>query len=245
MEKKSSLTEEQKAQIKDLWKKFKRKTKLKDQKEIDELLSNWKIYRKKITDGTLTLDDYTNTMENAKDRMPGAYLCNFLEQTTNNVLGFSKVTNAKDFEVKLNQDNQTYYIKKENKENASREEAEEYFNENIKGLLESIVSETNPFKKIQTIEKSNYSAKHILMKLAILDNVSDFVHIYHREHIDELYNEFFDDNSNESIYEKNYQVCAVAKDILEVNEQDKDELILLSYFLLDYISSKDNADVNS
>jgi hypothetical protein len=86
----------------------------------------------------LSLDDYTNTKEIANDRMPGGYLCNFLERTTKSVLGSSKPGTAENFGVKLNNDNTTFYIKSEKNEKATRLEAEIYFNNNIKELIKTL-----------------------------------------------------------------------------------------------------------
>src|SRR5690606_18478668 len=199
-------------------------------KEIDNLITQWKQYKDKIVNNTLTLDDYTNTLGNPTAIMPGGYLCNFLERTTRTVLGSSKPGNAENFEVKLNNDNQTYFIKSQKKQNANRQEAEAYFNDHIKNLLRSIVSTPDPLEKIRLVEETGYSAKQILMKLAVLDNLSDFLYIYSTHWLDELYNEFIDSDA-EGLFTKNHQVCIVAKKLLEVNEQDKGELILLSRFL--------------
>src|SRR3546814_20985067 len=101
--------------------------------------------------------------------MPVGYLCNFLERKTRTVLGSSKPGNAENFEVKLNNDNLTYFIKSQKKQNATRQEAETYFNDNIKNLLKSIVSALDPLEKIRLVEETGYSAKQILMKLAVLN----------------------------------------------------------------------------
>src|SRR5690606_20054741 len=103
------LSTERQFQIKSLWDKFKNETKEEDKKfnnkEIDNLITQWKQYKDKIVNNTLTLDDYTNTLGNPTAIMPGGYLCNFLERTTRTVLGSSKPGNAENFEVKLNNDN--------------------------------------------------------------------------------------------------------------------------------------------
>lgn len=192
----------------------------------------------------MSLDDYTNILGSSTAIMPGGYLCNFLERTTRIVLGSSKPGTAFNFEVKLNDDNSTYHIKSVNKSNATRQDAELYFNEKIKGLLKSIVSKTDPLEKIYLIENSNYSAKQVLMKLAVLDNLSDFLYIYSTQWLEELYNEFIDSDAEE-IFRKNYQVCLVAKKLLDVNEQDKNELVLLSRFLWRFVNSKSIADTNN
>lgn len=239
------LSDERQTQIKALWDKFKKDTKERQRCEgIYELFEQWKQYKDKIVNDTLTLDDYTNTLGNSTAIMPGGYLCNFLERTTRKNLGSSKPGNANNFEVKLNNDNETYFIKSTNKANADKQEAETYFNDNIKPLLNNIVSASAPLEKINLIENANYSAKQLLMKLAVLENLEDILQIYKEESIEELYNEFIDDDT-ESVFTKNHQICVVTKKILGVNEQDKSELVLLSRFLWQFVNSKAIADTNN
>lgn len=242
------LSAERQSQIKALWNKFKNETKEEDKKfnnqEIDSLIAQWRQYKDKIVNDTLALDDYTNTLGSSTATMPGGYLCNFLERTTKTVLGSSKPGNAENFEVKLNNDNQTYFIKSQKKPNANRQEAETYFNENIKNLLKNIVSTSDTLEKIRLVEETSYSAKQVLMKLAVLDNLSDFLYIYSSYWLEELYSEFIDSDT-EGIFTKNYQICFVAKKLLEVNEQDKNELVLLSRFLWRFVNSKAIADTNN
>ena len=107
------LPEDRQDQIKALWNKFKSETKEAERKsnngEVEKLISEWKLYKDKILNDTLSLDDYTNILGNSTATMPGGYLCNFLERTTRSVLGSSKPGTAFNFEVKLNDDNSTYY----------------------------------------------------------------------------------------------------------------------------------------
>jgi 5-methylcytosine-specific restriction enzyme B len=242
------LSAERQEQIKALWEKFKNETKLEDKTfitaEIEKMLAGWAVYKDKIVNDTLSLDDYTNTLGSDTATMFGGYLCNFLERTTRTVLGSSKPGTAFNFEVKMNNDNATYYILKQNKQNASKEEAETYFNGNIKVLLKSIVSENDPLIKIKLVEEASYSAKQILMKMAVLDNLNDFLYIYSTQWLEELYNDFIDGDA-EGIFTKNHQVCLVAKKLLSVNEQDKGELILLSRFLWRYVNAKTIADADN
>jgi len=248
MENNSPLSEERQTQIKALWEKFKSETKQEDKNfntsEIDKLLAGWATYKAKILNDALSLDEYTNTLGSATATMPGGYLCNFLERTTRTVLGSSKPGTAFNFEVKLNNDNTTYYILKQNKQNATRAEAESYYNDNIKNLLKSIVSESEPLAKIKLVEEATYSAKQVLMKMAVLDNLSDFLYIYSTQWLEEFYNDFIDGDA-EGIFTKNHQVCLVAKKLLNVNEQDKGELILLSRFLWRYVNARTIADADN
>lgn len=242
------LSDERRDQIKALWVKYKLETKEENKtannREIETLITQWNQYKEKITKDTLELDDYTNTLGSATATMPGGYLCNFLERTTRTVLGSSKPGTAFNFEVKLNNDNRTYYILKKNNPNATRGEAESYFNDYIKGILKSIVAEKDVLAKIRLVEDANYSAKQILMKMAVLDNLVDFLYIYSTQWLEELYIDFIDGDA-EGIFTKNQQVCLVAKKLLEVNEQDKGELILLSRFLWQYVNAKAIADADS
>lgn len=242
------LSAERQSQIKTLWEKYKSDTKEEEKnannREIETLITQWNQYKDKIINDTLGLDHYTNTLGSASATMPGGYLCNFLERTTRIVLGSSKPGTAFNFEVKLNNDNATYYILRQNNQNAPRAEAESYFNNNIKGLLKNIVSETDPLAKIGRVEGADYSAKQILMKMAVLDNLSDFLYIYSTQWLEELYSDFIDGDA-EGVFLKNHQICLVTKKLLSVNEQDKGELILLSRFLWRYVNAKTIADADN
>lgn len=248
MEDNSPLTEERQTQIKALWVKYKSETKSEDKNfniaVIDKLLTDWGLYKDKIANDTLSLDEYTNTLASVTATMPGGYLCNFLERTTKTVLGSSKPGTAENFGVKLNDDGSTYFIKSEKKEKATRQEAETYFNNNIKGLFKSIATASDPLVKIKLVEDAPYSAKQVLMKMAVLDNLSDFLYIYSTQWIEELYSDFIDGDV-EGVFLKNHQVCLVAKKLLAVNEQDKGELILLSSFLWRYVNAKTIADADN
>ena len=242
------LSVERQNQLKDLWKDYKSETKEEDKdfnsREIDTLITQWKQYKDKITHDTLGLDDYTNTLGSATATMPGGYLCNFLERTTRTVLGSSKPGTAFNFEVKLNNDNATYYIKSDKKEEANQAEAETYFNDNIKGLLKNIALATDPLVKIRLVEDANYSAKQILMKMAVLDNLADYLYIYSDQVINNLYEEIIDGEET-GIFSKNHQICIVVKKLLNINKNDKGELILLSLFLWKYSNAQAIADADN
>lgn len=240
------------ATIKKLWTNFKleKENEIKEtESEVESLRNDWQKYRGKITDGTLSLDDYTNRVNNQNATMPGGYLCNFLERTTAYTFGYSRPGSANQFGVKLNRDNKTYYIKRTKKggENleAKADEAKVYFDEDIKGLLKSIVSENDPQKKAKIIDNANYSAKQILMKMAVLDNFYDFIRIYKDSSINFLHNELVNGDNNIGICEKNYEVCKRAIDILDIKVDDFKEQYLLSSFLWEYANAKAIADENS
>lgn len=244
------LSDKRQTQFKALWEKYKSETKQKDLKfyrnEIENILTQWSQYRDKIINDSLSLDDYTNTLGSDSATMPGGYLCNFLERTTRTVLGSSKPGSAFNFEVKLNEDNSTYHIKNEDKTDATKSEAESFFKDKILKLLKNIVTESAPLAKIRLVEESNYSAKQILMKMAVLDGLSDFLYIYSTEALEELYDEFIDgDTDTDGVFTKNYQLCTVAQNLLEIDQEDKGELVLFSRFLWRYINSKSIADEDS
>lgn len=242
------LDSEGQKQIKFLWEKYKLQIKAEDKKanedEIEKLLESWKGYKEKIINDSLILDDYTNRLGRDSAYMPGGYLCNFLERTTRRVLGSSKPGSALNFEVKLNSDNSSYHIKKLSKKPVSNDVATDYFNNNIKGMLKEIVVAKDVLTKIRKVEEASYSAKQVLMKMAVLDNLSDFIYIYAEEPLGNLYNIFIDGVENEP-FAQNHQVCTVVKEILEVDSKDYGELILLSGFLWEYINTKSIADDNN
>ncbi len=245
MENNSPLSEDRQKQIKALWDKFKssikEENKISYNNQIEKIISEWEQYKGKILNDTFTLDEYTNILGAPTATMPGGYLCNFLERETRKVLGSSKPGTAFNFEVKLNDDRSTYYIKSQKKHAATRQEAEVFFNDKIKGLLKNIVSEADLQEKIRNVQDSEYSAKQVLMKLAVLDNLSDFIYIYSTLWLEELYNEFVA-GPEEGLLSKNYRICSIAKDLLVVDDTDKTELILMSRFLWEYENAKAIAD---
>ncbi|MEN9898279.1 MAG: hypothetical protein RLZZ66_1928 [Pseudomonadota bacterium] len=244
-----NLSDERQDQIKELWKNYKSKIKeddkISDTTEIESLIDQWNEYKDKITNETFTLDEYTNRLGATTATMPGGYLCNFLERTTRTVLGYSKPGSALNFEVKLNNDNTSYHIKSlRDGNNATREDAEQYFNDKIKELLRAIVDEENVIEKINLVKNATYSAEQILMKMAVLDNLSDFLYIYSDKWLNELYSDFIDGDAG-YVFTKNYEVCSVVKELLGVNTEDKSELILLSRFLWQYVNTKTIVDVDN
>jgi len=184
---KINLTKKRQGEIKTLWQKYK-KDNSKDtlQSDVEELQKQWAEYRDKIIDDSFSLDDYTNRIDSNNATKPGGYFCNFLERTTKTVFGSSKPGNANNFEIKLNSDGKTYTIRKEldprEKQNEnSKENASKVFEEDIKPLIKSIVNCPDVFSKISIVENSNYAAKHILRKLAVLDHLYDFLPLQKNE----------------------------------------------------------------
>lgn len=245
------LTQERQAEIKSMWVRYKNSfiEHANLRKDIDALLSVWELYKSKIKDDTFSLDEYTNRLGAPTAAMPGGYLCNFLERYTSDLLGSSKPGNANNFEIKLNSDGATYTIRKElnsgEKENKNdKDKATSLFNDTIKGLLKNIVNANEPADKIKLVEDSSFASKQVLRKLAVLDNMADFLFIYSNSIIDILHNEFL--NSDESAnLGKNYEIRAVANQILDINKDDKAESVLLSWFLWKYANTKSITDINT
>lgn len=235
------ISEKRKKELKNLWENYKKEKENEVQKleeTVKVLLDDWEKYKRKISDSILSLDEYTNRVSETES-MPGSYLCNFLERKTARIFGYSRTGNANYFEVKLNKDNKTYYIKSEQKTNATREEADMYFINNIKNLLESIVKQDKPLEKAKLIDNANkYSAKQILMKMAVLDNFYDFLRIYSKLSINILYNELINGDNNIGVCEKNYIVCKKSKELFNIKSENFLEQYLLSWFLWDYVNTK-------
>ena len=74
------------------------KNKSYNQTSCDDVLNTWRIYRSKIADGTLALNEYTN-----RDGRNNGYLTYFLE-VTSRVFGSSKPGTAWGFMIKMNDD---------------------------------------------------------------------------------------------------------------------------------------------
>jgi len=237
------LTLERQIELKTLWNKFKEefyeKGKPRVNAELDKLIKEWNQYKAKIINDTFSLDDYTNRLNRNSEQMPGGYLCNFLERTTSTVFGSSKPGSAINFGVKLNDDG-TYTIGKNNPQE-KREKAEEIFLSTIKPLIINIVNTNEASKKIDFVENSSYAAKQLLRKLAVLDNLGDFLFIYSDGIIDNLHNEFL--NSEEiSNLGKNYEIRLVINKILELDKYDPVESVLLSNFLWSYANTQSITD---
>jgi 5-methylcytosine-specific restriction protein B len=245
MEKNNVLNEERQQQIKDLWIKFKGDFKSEEftalKSQSDSINSDWHEYRTKIAEGTLSLDDYTNVKNNPSAVMPGYYLCNFLERTTRNILGSSKPGNAENFEVKLNSDRSTYFIRSQKNEQADRITAETFFADQIEPLFRSLIDQQHPQAKSKRIRESNYSAKQILMKFVVLENPADYLFIYADQVINQLYDELIR-GEEEDVFLKSHQICTLAKRLLEISDGDRVELILLSRFLWKYATTSILAD---
>jgi 5-methylcytosine-specific restriction protein B len=241
------LSEKRKEELKTLWENFITKydsnEKKNIQKSLDEISNGWNTYRDKIINKTFSLDDYTNTLENETSGLSGGYLCNFLERKTSSVLGSSKPGNAINFGVKLNNDNETYTIGK-NKPNATKEEAENYFKEVIKPLFSTIVSSKIASDKVELVEQSNYNAKQILRKLAVLDHFSDFIYIYSDSVINTLYDEIIE-SAEDTNLGRNIELQIVMQDILNLEKDNPVQRVILSRFLWLYSNSQGIADENT
>ena len=241
------LSEKRKEELKTLWGnfiiKYDSNEKKNIQKALDEISNGWNTYRDKIINNTFSLDDYTNTLENETSGLSGGYLCNFLERKTSSVLGSSKPGNAINFGVKLNNDNETYTIGK-NKPKATREEAEKYFEEVIKPLFSKIVSPKIASDKVVLVEQSNYNAKQILRKIAVLDHFSDFIYIYSDSVINTLYDEIIE-SAEDTNLGRNIELQIVMQDILNLEKDNPVQRVILSRFLWLYSNSQGIADENT
>jgi 5-methylcytosine-specific restriction protein B len=242
----TKISDKRKLELKVLWNKFKSETPLTEEKfiekEYNSLLANWEIYKDKIKTNTLTVEDYTNRINNHDLTMPGGYLCNFLERTTKTVFGSSKPAgSALAFGVKLNEDS-TYSIGKKIS-NATFESANDEFEKKIKPLILNIVNCSDPVLKPSHFEDSDYQAKQILRKLAVLDNLYDFIYIYSDPVIDALHNEFLDSEISSNLG-KNHEVRKVVNNILEIQNTALDN-VLLSRFLWRYANTRGLADANT
>jgi 5-methylcytosine-specific restriction protein B len=237
------ISKQRQSELKTLWEKYKNDVSNADKKfienEFNSLLTDWHIYRDKITNNTLELNDYTNRINNPEATLPGGYLCNFLERTTKTVFGSSKPAgSALAFGVKLNEDT-TYAIGKKIP-TASFEDAQNEFKTNIIPLIENIVNCEDAMLKSSKFEDSNYQAKQVLRKLAVLDCQYDFIYIYSDPIIDILHNDFLDSETSNNLG-KNYEIRKVLNEILEIRNTPVDN-VLLSRFLWKYGNTQGLAD---
>jgi len=235
-------------QLKLLWINYKESNKKNEFKKIEfeNILKEWAIYRSKILDDTLELNDYTNTLSNlsGSSNLPGGYLCNFLERDTRKLFGSSKPGNAFNFGVKLNSDNETYTIGKNNT-NVTKNEANVIFNNDINPLLKNIIKESSLNEKIKLVEEndSKIRAKQLLRKLVVLDCSMDFIYIYSDEVIDVLYDKLIGMDEQINLA-KNKSILFYLKDILELDDSFV-ERSLLSGFLWKYGTAQNITDANN
>lgn len=212
--------------------------------KIQNILEQWRLYHEIIENNNFQLIHYTDRINNSNLTMPGGYLCNFLETTTRNIFGSSKPGTAVNYEIKCNDDGNSYYIRGSKKDNANLTEANDKFNSLIKPLLENIINGKNIEEKIHIIDDANYSARQALMKIGVLENPKEFVYIYSEKVINDLYDEFVN-KDHEGRLEKNHQIKIAVSNILKLAEPDEYSLYLLTSFLWNYSQSKAIADEES
>jgi hypothetical protein len=231
-------------EIKALWKTFKEQhsdTKDEIKNGVEALLDGWKQYKTKINDDTFSLDDYTNRLDNdPKPSMPGGYLCNFLERTTRELLGSSKPGNAQNFGVKLNEGG-TYYLGEDSK-SRQKDEAEEKFKKSLLPLIKEI-SKSDINHIFNYVERSDYSAKQILRKLAVLDHLDEFLFIYSDGMIDDLYEQFQGTRDDQiTNLGKSAAIRRWANNLFSFTGNDHAASVLISRFLWKYANTKSLVD---
>lgn len=245
-----NLSPERIANIKSLWQRFKSNYTAKDLKKInskiEKLQNDWSFYKTKILDDSLVLEVYTNRLENNSEK--GGYLCNFLERSTSEIYGSSKPGNATNFEIKLNADGESYTFRdgltrSESENFHSKDEAIERFNNSIKPILKNIVTQASAIEKIEAIESSNYAAKQILRKMAVLDNTNEYLNIYSDDAINLLHNDFLDSETSTNLG-KNHEVRIAINKVLNL-EDTPVNAFLVSRFLWKYATSSAVADANT
>lgn len=243
------LSQQQQEELRALWQQFKGSysevERYDETIEIKALLEQWDDYKTRLKVGYFVLNEYTNRKDLEGATLPGGYLCNFLERTTKSKFGSSKPGNANNFGVKLNEDGETYTIQKllkkgERENKNSSEDAEKYFNSDIFPLLEKIVKCSEASDKCSIVESSEYSAKQILRKMAVLDHMHDFLFIYSDHTIDALHADFLMSEEQSNLH-KNYEVRLAINNILQVEDTLLDN-VLLSRFLWKYANTKGLAD---
>lgn len=186
---KCTLTDQEKENLKELYKEFKEKND--SNKEIWVSKANEKLnefrskYKDKISDGKLTLDEYTNILKTDENtKIKTEYLCDFLENRSD-VFGGARPTGSADsYMVKKNDEermekgkkvfNGPYTIASLNKRNATKDEAEKAYDAEILPLLKEIVDAVDD-EKIKALEENalytNYKANQIKRKMVVINNI--------------------------------------------------------------------------
>ena len=107
------------------------------------------------------------------------------------------------------------------------------FDSKIKPLITGIVVAKDATEKVSLVENSDYSAKQVLRKLAVLDHLNDFLFIYSDAVIDALHDEFLNSNEKTNLG-KNHELRIVANSLLDVENMPIDS-VLLSRFLWKFV----------
>lgn len=246
------LNEEEKENLKTLFGSYKKNHEAalsKTDKERQGVLDEWNGYKKEISDDLLALEKYTNIGENK-------YLCDFLERKSR-AFGSSRPGSAMQFMVKKNDDNamvkrggqkvkkyveNTYTITRENRENATQEEAKKEYDKNVLPLLKKIIK-ANDLENMYNLEKDplykNYQASQILRKMVVLNNAYNkdclLGFFYQDDAVERLMAMFFDDNSwkKDSFFKRSNAVMNAMVNILGLESKNmaNNECHLVSDFL--------------
>ena len=218
--------------------------------ELQKIDNSWGYYKDKIINKQLSLDDFANTKNNpsAPTKDHGVYLMNFLERTSSYVYGSSKVAgSANNNGIKLNNDNQTYYINtKPPKMKANKRTAIEHFDKDIKPWLEDLLSCNKIDEKIKKVEIEGnklIKSKQLLRKILVLDHPLELISIYQDKTINNLYKIFCNNDEEKSNLAKNKEIADELKKQLDITE--KLDLMKLSYFLWEFINAKTIFDENN
>ncbi len=216
------------------WKNFETEIDAKAKEEIDKCFQE---YIEKINNEKLTLDEYTNRLED-NNQEGRDYFCTFIERKTSKIYGSSSVGNAQYFGIKKNDDD-TYYVSKningEKEQKANKDSAEEKFNEILKYLKLIIKKiENNDGNEIyKAVEEENMiTSKVMLRKIVAMNNEGNFLYIYSDDAIDTIYDFFIGGDAKTNI-EKNHKLTIKLKEIFE-NENNEDDslyIIKLSRFI--------------
>ena len=201
-------------------------------KECESVLFQWKTWKNKIEQGTLTLDEYVNRRGKKDD-----YLIYFLNNTTS-VYGRSREGNAHQWMVKLNDDGNTYYTASYSNKNgqlmrenacAARIEAEQLYLDKILPLLKELLISCRGINDLKEFAKSEqyewFRCEQMLEKMMVLESVSEdcisdikycLPNFYKKDTIDKLYEEYFELSGEETRVGKSYEIMKKSYEFLDI-----------------------------
>lgn len=258
MENQGLLSEKRQEELKNLWQAFNiEKRPYAESPYFQSIITktndSWGFYKNKLNDGTFTLDDYTNTVHNsnvmAENRKHGIYLCKFLERDSKDAYGSSRPGRAERFGIKMNSDNQDYTIFQDgqnNISNASRQEAEQKFDDDIKQLLTDLVNGSID-DKISIVEDRNsiMRSKQLLRKMTVMEHQQDFVYIYSDDAINHLYDELIGGDASNNL-SRNRAITQLFKRLFALEDKStRTDMQILTWFCWDFYSTQGIADATS
>ncbi len=226
--------------LKDTYENFyKGKYYFQNENECNKVLSQWKEWRNKILQETLSLDEYVNRRGQVDD-----YLIYYLNNTSS-CFGRSREGNAHQWMIKLNTDNNTYYTAEYTDDSmrqipedlaASKFEAEELYKQRILPLLKNVIEKCTSVQTLTEFVSGDdaykwFRCEQMLEKIMVLESLSDnssadlgfcLPNFYKGDVINKLYGEWFELAGETTRIGMGYSIMKACYDALGITDAERD-----------------------